>query len=259
MDNGWSFCIVTAPKNDDIVLKNISTILSEFITEKNYEIIVIGKTKKTVRIDHHNITYIDINEDFYFPNFSWNNIKRAIKEKSIKRLLFKYGPISYKKNYAAKQAKYNKLCIMHDYVGLEKGWLSGFNNFGNNWDVSMNIILNQDNTRYRDWCAWDYPDIGPGLLPYEHYVKQMYISGTYFCVKRKFFIENLLNESLFWGEAEDIEWSLRVREKTQFKMNIHSKVKFLKLKPKDHPPYTQEWIENTQKLYSLQGNIVSKR
>jgi len=251
MKNGWSFCIVTALGNDKVLSKCIDSIVKEFSENKTFEVIVVGETKINHEKKYSEVNFITINEDFFNPDFSLSNIKRSIKELSIKRLFFKYGPISYKKNHAAKQAKYNKLCIMHDYVGLEKGWLSGFNNFGNNWDVSMNIILNQDNTRYRDWCAWDYPGIGPGLLSYDHYIKEMYISGTYFCVKRKFFIENLLDENLFWGESEDVEWSLRIREKTQFKMNTKSKVKFLKLKPLDQPPYNDIWVQNTVKLNQL--------
>ena len=144
---------------------------------------------------------------------------------------------------------------MHDYVGLESDWLKGFNAFGDKWEVCMNVVLNKNNTRYRDWCGWDYPGIGPGLLPYDGYIKEMYISGTYFCVKKYFFIENLLDEKLFWGESEDVEWSLRVRDKTQFKMNTKSKVKFLKLKPLDQAPYTDLWVENTIKLNELKKSF----
>ncbi len=40
--------------------------------------------------------------------------------------------------------------------------------------------------------------------------------------------EEPLNEDLDWGEAEDVEWSNRIRDKYQYVMNTHSKVKCLK-------------------------------
>jgi hypothetical protein len=110
---------------------------------------------------------------------------------------------------------------MHDYVYINKGWLKGFQNFGDDWEVAMNKILNNDGSRFRDWCNWDSPlvpvndNYRASLLPYHLYIKEMYISGTFFNVKKNFFINNLLNENLFWGEGEDVEWSKRVRKKNK--------------------------------------------
>lgn len=209
--NGWSFCIVTAEGNDNVLQKCIESIKNEFCVEQNYEIIVVGNTN----IKNDNFTkLLSFNEEVF--NFSISNIKNAIKTKSFKSIFFKTGAICHKKNLAAKNAEYDKLCVMHDYVGLEKNWLSGWKQFGYDWNVAMNIIMNQNGLRHRDWLVWDFPNIGAGLLSYDKYSQYMYISGTYFCVKKDFFINNLLNEKLFWGEGEDVEWSLRVRNKTRF-------------------------------------------
>jgi hypothetical protein len=35
---------------------------------------------------------------------------------------------------------------------------------------------------------------------------------------------------LLWGQSEDVEWSLRIREKYDFSMNKHSSVQLLKYK-----------------------------
>ena len=32
---------------------------------------------------------------------------------------------------------------MHDYYILEDNWYSGFLKFGNDWDISMNVIENK--------------------------------------------------------------------------------------------------------------------
>ena len=58
----------------------------------------------------------------------------------------------------------------------------------------------------------------------------MYISGAYWIAKKEFMLKNPLNEILKWGQGEDVEWSLRVRELTEFKINANSIVKLMKYK-----------------------------
>ena len=43
-------------------------------------------------------------------------------------------------------------------------------------------------------------------------------------------LNNKLKESLNWGQGEDVEWSKRIRNITDFKMNMYSSVKLLKSK-----------------------------
>jgi hypothetical protein len=54
--------------------------------------------------------------------------------------------------------------------------------------------------------------------------------GFYWIAKKSVMQEFPLNENLTWGQAEDIEWSRRVREKYDFSINPNSSVKFLKQK-----------------------------
>jgi len=254
MKKGWSFCIITAPGNKKTLLSCIESISSEFCNTGNYEIIVIGGENLGAKFNEELIRFVDFNEEFFSLRLS--NIRRFLKEKSLKRLFLRTGAICHKKNLAAKLAKYDKLCVMHDYVSLEKGWRAGFEKFGETWQVSMNVILNKDGSRHRDWMIWDHPLIKNKnsqacLLPYNEFSRYMYISGTYFCVKKNFFLDNPLDEMLFWGEAEDVEWSLRVRDKTKFRMNTSSKVKYLKLKSLDDAPYCKSWIDNEKELLEL--------
>ena len=87
----------------------------------------------------------------------------------------------------------------------------------------------------------------------------MYISGTYFCVKKHFFMDNLLDENLFWGDGEDVEWSKRVRVKTQFTFNPHSIVKYRKLKDLEGAPYDHLWTDYQKQFNKAvaQGKILS--
>ena len=116
----------------------------------------------------------------------------------------------------------------------------------------MNVFLNLDGTRFRDWCAWDDPEIciignelkiknnkivgGPDqrivLVPYDYKkTNYMYISGTYWVAKKKVMLEEPLDEDRWgWGQQEDVEWSQRVRDNYKYVMNIHSTVKSLKEK-----------------------------
>jgi len=259
MKIGWSFCIITSEGNDSVLKQSINSILQEFSGTEDFEIIIVGKSTLKNDFLSYPIHFFEINERFLYINFSPSNLVKAIKTGNFERLIYKPGPISHKKNYAAKQSSFNKLCFLHDYVALEPGWKNGFIKFKEPWEACMNIVLNQDNSRYRDWCTWDYPNVGRALLPYDSYVKEMYFSGAYFCVKQDFFLNNMLNEDLFWGEGEDTEWSIRVRDKTTFKMNINASVKFIKLKSLTSSPYNKGWVNNTKKLAHILTDLKSKK
>ena len=121
----------------------------------------------------------------------------------------------------------------------------------------MNRILNEDETRYRDWCIWPYngnfmddivalnaeerqafpqrADLMEGLqclIPYNitHLSKYMYFSGAYWVGKKYIMGEFPLNEELSWSQGEDVEWSMRIREKYNFSINSKSIVRLLKYK-----------------------------
>lgn len=138
----------------------------------------------------------------------------------------KKGWITRKKNLAVQFAKYENLVISHDYFALCKGWYKAFVEFGDNWDVCMNQIRLLDNRRFRDWC---YPRQWWGdwnWLKYDDHSRthEMYISGSYWCAKRKFMLENRLDENRVWGEGEDCEWSARCRSKWKYRMNKNAVV-----------------------------------
>jgi hypothetical protein len=98
----------------------------------------------------------------------------------------------------------------------------------------MNKIHNLDGKRNIDWLIY-YQDLcfpnGEQLLPYNlEFSKIMYIPGFYWVAKKEVMLEFPLNENLVWGEAEDVDWSKRIREKYNFSMNSESTVQFLKQK-----------------------------
>lgn len=221
---GWSILIVTDRKSQYFP-KMLESVDKE-LSSSDGEIIVIGPPKMS------------------FPL----NLKTKlihIKYRSFGKLP---AFITLKKNLGVKAANYDKVAVCHDYLKFVPGWLNGFKKFGDDFEVCSNKITAFDGSRYNDWSTLDYPGVGMGLLPYEtECTKYQYISGTYFVAKRDFYLQNPLNEKLRWGEAEDAEWSKRVRMKTKFKFNPYSEVVFLKQKSL----LTDPWKENTEKLNNI--------
>lgn len=221
--SGWSVVVVTDGKSNKLLENLIKSIDSE-LKEIPSEIIIVGP--KNIKLSYN--PNIELRYVFYKELGLWCP-----------------GWITFKKNLGVMFSKYDKIVVCHDYINLEPGWKSGFDKFGDNFDICVNKILNLDGVRNRDWITWDYPGIGVGLLPYHaECTKYQIISGAYFVIKRKFFMDNLLDEKLRWGEGEDVEWSKRIRNKTTFKFNPHSIVSFSKMK-KSLP---KNWQEGTRLL-----------
>lgn len=174
------------------------------------------------------------------------------------------APYTIKKNLITKNAIFDNIVFMHDYMVFLPGWYDGFAKFGDDWDICMNVIQNADGSRFRDWCAWDdpelcWPSITPtekeiedayvdnyhspkgifknnhqiALVPYTYNkIKYMYISGAFWVAKKHVMEQEPLDEKLHWGTGEDVDWSRRTIKngKFKYKMNVHSTVKCLKNK-----------------------------
>jgi hypothetical protein len=65
-------------------------------------------------------------------------------------------------------------------------------------------------------------------------------------------LEFPLNEGLTWGQGEDVDWSIRVRDKYNFSINEKSEVNLLKYKDKIFKIATDETV------YELIKKIKSK-
>lgn len=172
----------------------------EFQNIPQYEIIIVGGNNNYRKFK--NVNHISFDE--------------TQKEKWITR----------KKNLIVKNAIYDNLVIMHDYLKLEENWYKGFLQFGDDWDVCMNVINNIKGGRWIDWLSnhGKYHT----LIPYDTKDENMYVSGAYWVAKKSFMEQFPLNEDLAWGEGEDIEWSLRWKKEGVYKMNPNSCVRCCK-------------------------------
>lgn len=208
-----TFGIVTDGSSPENMEKVVSSINKLNIT--NYEILIVGDSEI----------------------FETNNTKKIYFDETIK-----VGWITKKKNLISQNAKYEIIVFLHDYYLFDLDWYKEMLNFGDNFDVCMNQITNIDGSRYHDWVLWvennsfldKYVEKSRvTLIPYKYkkFLKYMYVPGGYWIAKREFMIKNPLNEELVWGQAEDVEWSKRIRKLADYKINSKSILKILKHKP----------------------------
>lgn len=188
--------------------------------------------------------------------------------------------ISKKKNLITTHAKYENIVYMHDYLKLAKNWYVGYLNFNKKFDICINPILNNDGSRYRDWTLFYknntrfdkfFVDTGSCLLPYSEasLSKFMYISGAYWIAKKEFMLKNPIDNNRYWGDSEDVEWSFRVRRKTNFILNTESSVILMKQKDplfniiktedlKDFKKYTKSYKLYIDKLKIIVKKLLNK-
>jgi hypothetical protein len=159
--------------------------------------------------------------------------------------------ITKKKNQIAQIARHDNLFITHDYYYFGEGVINQFiANARLNVDLYMFPIVNNQGQRHSDWLinpnnmqrfldAYpEYKQILMDAAPYENapkyvcglpyneksLIRYQYISGGFICCKRHVIIEEPLNETLYWGDAEDLEWSERVLKRFKYDMIPFGKI-----------------------------------
>lgn len=197
----FTFAITTDYSNWNQLEEVYESIKNLSIPE--YEVITIGP-------DDYNYD----NDNFRFINFD-----ETQKEKWVTR----------KKNILCQEAKYENIVLMHDYYVFDKDWYKSYLEFGNDWDICSNAQLLQNGKRhFTDWVTWDCPFYPRYTsLSYDEWslTSYMYQSGGYMLVKKQMILDNPFNEELSWGQADDVEWSLRVRHKYKWVCNGNAVVR----------------------------------
>ncbi len=207
----FTFGIVTSGKNDEFLKEILHSIHAQEI--QNYEILIIGNTC----IESEKTRVIPFDESSHVV-----------------------GWISRKKNILAKEAKYENIVLLHDYICLCNGWYEGFLHYGNDFSICTSRIEDIYRRRARDFNLFIYVMEEAfqkhGLFPYGykpnlHINRLIYISGAYYVIKKQTAIENPLNERLFWGMGEDVDLSQRLSDKDiLLECNPFSCVRHLKYK-----------------------------
>ena len=205
----FTFGIITAGGADETLRTVIDTI--RVLQIPNYEIIIVGKT------DHQGTDII---------NISFNETE-------------KNAWITRKKNIICQEAKYENIVLLHDYISFDKDWYTGFLSYGSDFDVCVNKIKTIDGRRFRDYTIYgdDIPEPfhSRALIPYDYtnnnLNKLIYISGSYYLIKKYIALKYPLNEEFCWSQGEDLEFSFRMRTNNiLMKCNPNSTVHLLKKK-----------------------------
>jgi hypothetical protein len=224
----FSFGICCCEENKPLQKTIIESIRK--LNIPNYEIILVGNTQ-------YKVDEIIEGED----------LKYILFDESVRP-----GWITKKKNLITENSQYENIVYTHDYIEFNKDWYTGYLKH-QDFKVSMNRIHNLDGKRNIDWLIY-YQDLcfpnAEQLLPYDlEFSKIMYIPGFYWVAKKEIMQEFPLNENLIWGQAEDVEWSRRVRGKYKFSMNPESTVKFLKQKDYVLNVLSKENVDGVKKYY----------
>lgn len=189
--------------------------------ENKERLIEIVDSIRALNIPKYEIVFIGSGD---FNGLEGKDIKHIDFDETIKPLW-----ITRKKNILAREARYENVVLMHDYHVFDKDWYTNFVSFGDDWEIcSCPQYLITGARNPMDWSLWDKPGHGRAWsLNYNDWTQTqyMYISGAFFIVKRKVILEEPLNENLVWNEEEDVEWSMRVRNKYVMKCNGKSIVR----------------------------------
>lgn len=164
--------------------------------------------------------------------FCTENTDFKIEKDNIKTIYIpkdKEEWITKKKNDLIKTAKYENICLLHDYIYLDDNWYVAYSGFNNDWDVCCNQVLQLDGWRYFDWCTADDEKYGHGCVPYSYSnIRKMYVNGSYYCIKKGFGMKYPLDEELVWKDPTDSNWSLTVRDFWNLHFNPSAIVHILK-------------------------------
>ncbi len=246
-----SFCICVGPGYNQEYLDNLLWSIADQPKQStdNTEIILCGEDI------HYPDNFLDMDITYIPFNESENN-----------------GWITRKKNLMVQEAKYENIVLTHDYYLFDELWLKGFKLFCEKtpeWYVMCNTVLTKEGKRSSDWLVNQrymdkaleaFPHFQTELmaiaptengprwvcgLPYhvDDLTHIQYVSGAYIVAKKSVLLECPLNETLMWGDAEDIIWSQDV---------IQHGFKF------DFNPYSYSFIQKPNKwhLYQMPDECV---
>lgn len=186
----WTFGMVTNGVRKDFIEQSLASIRSLKI--QHYEIVICGRYQG------------EKSRDIVYIPFGQRDEK---------------GWITKKKNIIAKSASYTNLCIFHDRIVFNSDWHRGMKQYGNNFEVLSCRQLFNNRLRAGDWVTTNVSMSDKGFvykieeLDYRDWDRKAYIGGQLVMMKKYVWGQEPWNESVYWGEGEDIEYSHRLTER----------------------------------------------
>lgn len=204
--NHWTFGLVTNGKRKELITKALSSIRK--LNIPHYEIIICGT--------YYGKTAPDIN---YIPFTKYDE----------------RGWITQKKNIICENARYENIVVIHDRIYFDQDWFEGMKRWGNYFDVlSCPIFLPSKKKIFINWETvgpdWKKDDDSKLFHSNAHldpsdWDPHVYVGGAIIILKKSIWKLEKWNKNLFWGDAEDIEYSLRQHERgIMIRLNPYAKV-----------------------------------
>ena len=185
---GWSIVVLTYDLDAKLLKKTLE--YQKILNKKKYEIIIVTNLN-TKKIHHKSIKVINLNS-------------RDVT-------------LGKKRNIGIKLSKFNKIIMSLDYFKINNIKINELEKEIRKKDLLIPKIKTLDYKRYIDWMFLDFPKIGKCFCPYNlKDQRYMYFHGSYLILKKNYLIENKFSNYLDHKQGEDVEWSLRIRNKIKF-------------------------------------------
>ena len=175
---GLSFCVITGGQRPAKLKNLIESIHVQGIPQ--YEIIVAG-----IHENRPDIIYLPMPE------------------------AAAGGRTSVLRNTAAARSKYNHLVFIDDDIVLDEKWFAGIKPHLSKHDFLACKLLNPDGTRHWDWSTFGGAR-GHALLDYDAVDDHLYLTSGICAIKTEVWEKIKWDETLGFGECEDVDFSQRV-------------------------------------------------
>jgi hypothetical protein len=213
----WTFGIFTDGVNTQFHKIIVDSIKHTSVEE--YEIVFITENKQFT--SEEKVLYIDIDKSMKISEMN-----------------------SIKKNFFARNALHENICMLHDYIALDANFGKGFDN---DWDVCSIPLVLPNGNRWWDWRIHNHPVHGHTLVSYDCPVTPWhFVTGNIFMVKKSFILKYPMPEKDEGWESpgsEDYEWTRGVRSFWKYKLNKLTVARSLKDKPIDPIHYKNNCLK----------------
>ena len=149
-----------------------------------------------------------------------------------------YGDICAKKNDLADLATKPNLLVVHDRYRLDQGFFAGFAKYGHDFDFATVPQFYPGGEPFPAYCAMskgrsEFAWVAPIRLTDPGRVYPLsFVNGGLMAVKTHTLRALRLNELLFWGQAEDVEFSRWLQDHSlPPRLNPHSRATVLGVTP----------------------------
>ena len=140
------------------------------------------------------------------------------------------APISKKKNKLVDNARFENIVLLHDRYILPDDWYLNFKKYGNAFEMLAVRNEGPRGGRVADWMIYDglpsQPNAFSHLAPYNKRTGDFYMAGGIMIIKKAVYQAIRLDERLYWGELEDVQFS-KIAQLKGFQLTLDSRNKVL--------------------------------